>query len=158
GWLGVCLGIFHVRGARGLGATGAALAGYVWLLGLPAPATRAALMFLLHAVARWRQRVVAPRGYLALTVLLLLCVDPWAVQSVGAWLSVAAVAAVVWAGRATERHGKVVRLLAPAAAATLFTAPITAYTFGTVAPIGVLANLAAISLAGLAVPGLMVAL
>ena len=102
-WLGVCLGIFHVRGARGLGATGAALAGYVWLLGLPAPATRAALMFLLHAVARWRQRVVAPRGYLALTVLLLLCVDPWAVQSVGAWLSVAAVAAVVWAGRAAAR-------------------------------------------------------
>ena len=50
------------------------------------------------------------------------------------------------------------RLLAPAAAATLFTAPITAYTFGTVAPIGVVANLAAIPLAGLAVPGLMIAL
>jgi competence protein ComEC len=49
-------------------------------------------------------------------------------------------------------------VLAPAAAATVFTAPITAYTFGTVAPIGVVANLAAIPLAGLAVPGLMVAL
>jgi hypothetical protein len=51
-----------------------------------------------------------------------------------------------------------VRLLAPAAAATVFTAPITAFPFGTVAPIGVVANLAAIPLAGLAVPGLMVAL
>ena len=50
------------------------------------------------------------------------------------------------------------RLLAPAAAATLLTAPITAYAFGTVAPIGVLANLAAIPLAGIAVPGLMAAL
>src|SRR6185503_15338235 len=53
---------------------------------------------------------------------------------------------------------KVVRLLAPAAAATLLTAPITAYAFGTVAPVGVLANLAAIPLAGIAVPGLMAAL
>jgi competence protein ComEC len=40
----------------------------------------------------------------------------------------------------------------------LLTAPITAYAFGTVAPIGVLANLAAIPLAGIAVPGLMAAL
>src|SRR5206468_3459193 len=80
------------------------------------------------------------------------------VQSVGAWLSVAAVAAVIWAGRATERLHKVVRVLAPATAATLLTAPITAYAFGTVAPIGIFANLAAIPLAGLAVPGLMVAL
>ena len=158
GWLGVCLGIFHVRGARGLGATGAALAGYVWLLGLPAPATRAAVMFLLHAVARWRQRVVAPRGYLALTVLLLLCVDPWAVQSVGAWLSVAAVAAVVWAGRAAAKLPRAARLVAPALAATLLTAPITAFAFGTAAPIGVLANLVAIPLAGVAVPGLVLAL
>src|SRR5262249_17785586 len=64
----------------------------------------------------------------------------------------------IWAGRAAERLPKAVRLLAPAAAATLLTAPITAYAFGTVAPIGVLANLAAIPLAGLAVPGLMAAL
>jgi competence protein ComEC len=84
--------------------------------------------------------------------------DPWSVQSVGAWLSVAAVAAVIWAGRATERNPLVVRILAPAAAATLLTAPITAYAFDTVAPIGVLANLAAIPLAGLAVPGFMAAL
>jgi len=68
------------------------------------------------------------------------------------------VAAVIWAGRATMRSHAVVRLLAPAAAATLLTAPITAFAFGTVAPIGVLANIAAIPLAGIAVPGLMLAL
>ena len=131
---------------------------YVWLLGFPAPATRSAAMLALLDVGKLRQRVVAPSGLVALAALCVMIGDPWSVQSVGAWLSVAAVAAVIWAGRATERYPKVVRVLAPAAAATLFTAPITAYAFGTVAPIGVLANLAAIPLAGLAVPGLMVAL
>jgi competence protein ComEC len=132
--------------------------GYVWLLGLPAPATRSAAMLALLDVAKLRQRVVAPRGLVALTALCVLLVDPWAAQSIGAWLSVAAVAAVIWAARASERYPKWVRMLGPAAAATLLTAPITALAFGTVAPIGVLANLAAIPLAGLAVPGLMVAL
>jgi competence protein ComEC len=132
--------------------------GYVWLLGFPAPATRSAAMLVLLDVARLRQRLVAPRGLVAVSALLVLIVDPWAVQSIGAWLSVAAVAGVIWAGRATERYPKPVRLLAPAAAATLLTAPITAYAFGTVAPIGVFANLAAIPLAGVAVPGLIVAL
>ena len=136
------------------------MCGYVWLLGFPAPATRSAAMLALLDVARLRQRVVAPRGLVAVTALAVLIIDPWAVQSIGAWLSVAAVAAVIWAGRATggERYPKLVRVLAPATAATLVTAPITAYAFGTVAPIGVLANLAAIPLAGVAVPGLMVAL
>src|SRR6266853_715123 len=47
---------------------------------------------------------------------------------------------------------------APALAATLVTAPISALAFGTVAPIGVFANLIAIPLAGVAVPGLVMAL
>jgi competence protein ComEC len=131
---------------------------YVWLLGFPAPATRSAAMLLMLDVAALRQRIVAPRGLVALAALCVMLGDPWSVLSVGAWLSVAAVAAVIWAGRATERLPRTVRLLAPALAATLLTAPITAYAFGTVAPIGVIANLAAIPLAGLAVPGLMVAL
>jgi competence protein ComEC len=131
---------------------------YVWLLGFPAPATRSAAMLALLDIAKLRQRVVAPRGLVALAAFCVMLGDPTAVQSVGAWLSVAAVAAVIWAGRVTAHLPTAVRLLAPAAAATLFTAPITAYTFGTVAPVGVLANLAAIPLAGLAVPGLMVAL
>ena len=157
-WLNVLLVRLRLGArARFVAGTGMMLA-YVWLLGFPAPATRSAAMLALLDVAKLRQRVVAPRGLVALTALCVLVGDPWAIQSVGAWLSVAAVAAVIWAGRASERLPKAVRLLAPAAAATLLTAPITAYAFGTVAPIGVIANLAAIPLAGLAVPGLMVAL
>ena len=157
-WLNVLLARLRLGPrARFVAGTSVMLA-YVWLLGFPAPATRSAAMLALLDIAKLRQRVVAPRGLVALAALCVMLGDPWSVQSVGAWLSVAAVAAVIWAARATERSPTLVRLLAPAGAATLLTAPITAYAFGTVAPIGVLANLAAIPLAGLAVPGLMVAL
>src|SRR5207248_6785031 len=87
--------------------------------------------------------------------LAVLLVDPLALHSIGAWLSVSAIAAVIWAGRVTTRCHWSVRALAPAAAATLLTAPITAYAFGTVAPIGVLANLIAIPLGAIVVPGLV---
>src|SRR5260370_38383504 len=104
------------------------------------------------------ERVVAPRGVVALGALGVLVQHPWALQSVGAWLSVAGVGAVVWAGRAFARAPCLARLAAPALVATLVTAPISAFAFGTVAPIGVLANLIPIPLAGVAVPGLGMAL
>ena len=157
-WLGVVLEKLRLGPRTRFAAGTIVMFAYVWVLGFPAPAARSAAMLALLDVAKLRQRVVAPRGLVALATLCVLLGDPWAALSIGAWLSVAAVAAVIWAGRATERSHKIVRLLAPAAAATLLTAPITAYAFGTVAPIGVIANLAAIPLAGLAVPGLMVAL
>ncbi|MGE5761711.1 MAG: DNA internalization-related competence protein ComEC/Rec2 [Gemmatimonadota bacterium] len=130
---------------------------YCWVIGFPAPATRAGVMLALDGVARWRQRIVAPRGTVALAALVVLFADPWAIQSVGAWLSVSAIAAVIWAGRAVTGP-PLLKLAAPAVAATLITAPITAYTFGTVAPIGVIANLVAIPLGSVAVPGVIFAL
>jgi competence protein ComEC len=157
-WLNVLLARLRLGPRPRFAAGTLVMFGYVWLLGFPAPATRSAVMLALLEGARLRQRVVAPRGLVALAALCVLLGDPGAVQSIGAWLSVAAVTAVIWAGRATARYPKWVRMLGPAAAATLLTAPITALAFGTVAPIGVLANLAAIPLAGLAVPGLMAAL
>jgi len=134
-----------------------AVLAYCWLIGFPAPATRAGIMLAVDGVARWRQRVVAPRGTIALAALAVLLIDPWALHSIGAWLSIAAIAAVIWAGR--EIAGPpALKLVAPAIAATLVTAPITAFAFGTVAPIGVLANLLAIPLGSLAVPGTIFAL
>jgi len=157
-WLNVLLLRLRLSSRARFAAGTLVMLSYIWLLGFPAPATRSAAMLALLDIAKLRQRVVAPRGLVALAALAVMLADPWAVQSIGAWLSVAAVAAVIWAGRATEQYPRAVRWLAPAAAATLLTAPITAYAFGTVAPIGVVANLAAIPLAGLAVPGLIVAL
>ena len=157
-WLTVLLARLRLRAWPRFLAGTSVMVAYVWLLGFPAPATRSAAMLALLEIAKLRQRVVTPRGLVALAALCVLIVDPWAIMSVGAWLSVSAVAAVIWAGRATERMPKLVRVLAPASAATVLSAPITAYAFGTVAPVGILANLVAIPLAGLAVPGLMVAL
>src|SRR6059036_3230527 len=140
------------------GAAALLLFGYLWMLAFPAPATRAVVMLVTSEVARLRQRVVAPRGVIALSGVVLLLADPWALHSVGAWLSVTAIGAVIWADRATARAPRALRLVAPALAATLVTAPITALAFGTVAPIGVVANLVAIPLAAVAVPGLVLAL
>jgi len=146
-------------GARTRFGVSAAIIGlYVWMLGAPAATLRAALMLAVGGVGRMRQRAVAPRGAIGLTVLLLLLLDPWALRAVGAWLSVAAVGAVVWAGRALARRPGAVRALGAGAAATLATAPITAYAFGTVAPVGIAANLVAIPLGAVAVPGLFATL
>src|SRR5438309_280539 len=157
-WLALLLRKLRLAPGPRFAATVLLLGGYLWLLGWPPPAVRAGAMLLLAELARRCQRVVAPRGMIALSALGVLLADPLALRSVGAWLSVAGIAAVIWADRACAREGRVVRLIAPALAATLLTAPISAFTFGTVAPIGVLANLAAIPLAGIAVPGLVLAL
>lgn len=157
GWLLVLLRRLPLTpGARFAVATAVVLF-YVWLLGFPAPATRAGVGLAILGFARLRQRVVPPLATLALTALVLLVGDPSAAHSVGAWLSFAAVGAVFAASRATAGAHWALRMVAPGAAATLVTAPITAYAFGTVAPIGVLVNLIAIPLAGVTIPGAMLA-
>ena len=151
-WLALALRLVGVPPRPRLVLSAFAVFAYCWLLGFPAPATRAGVMLAVDGLARLRQRVVAPRGSVALAALVVMVGDPWAVVSVGAWLSVAAIAAVIWAGRAVEGPAAL-KIVAPAIAATLITAPITAYAFGTVAPIGVFANLVAIPLGAIAVPG-----
>jgi competence protein ComEC len=158
GWLMVLLRRMRLRPITRFVVACVLVFAYLWLLGFPAPATRAGVMLAMAGVARLRQRVVAPRGTIALAAFCLLVVDPWAVWSAGAWLSVAAVGAVIWAGRVTARSSRALRLVAPTIAATLLTAPITAFAFGTVAPVGVLANLIAIPVAAVTVPGLVLAL
>ena len=135
--------------------------GYVALLGFPTPATRAAGFVTVYAVARARQRHPSPHAVLAVSVLLVLQVNPAAAAEVGAWLSVAAVLGTSWGSRRVPqrwRRRPGVRLAASSLGAVLFTAPITAYAFGAVAPIGLLTNLVAIPVAAVAVPGLLASL
>jgi competence protein ComEC len=127
---------------------------YVALLGFPAPATRAAAFVSIVGLAKARQRHPPPSAVLAVALLLVLAIDPRAATSVGAWLS----AAAVWGTRAGADSLPRFRLLGASLGATLATAPITAWVFGAVAPIGVLANLLAVPLAGIAVPGLFLSL
>jgi len=156
-WLTLALRLVGVPPRGRLILATLAVFAYCWLIGFPAPATRAGVMLAVDGVARWRQRLVAPQGTIALAALVVLLIDPWAIHSIGAWLSVAAIGAVIWADRAITGPA-LLKLVAPAIAATLVTAPITAFAFGTVAPIGVLANLVAIPLGAIAVPGAILAL
>ncbi len=142
-------------------ASAAVTWGYVALLGFPPPATRAAGFVTLHAAARLVQRHPPGAAVLAVAVLLVLLIEPDAVSAVGAWLSVAAVWGTGVAGRALParlRRVAPARLAAASLGATLATAPITALAFGAVAPIAVPANLVAVPLAGLVVPGVMASL
>ncbi len=127
---------------------------YVGLLGFPAPATRAASFVTIVGVARTRQRHPPPSAVLAVAVLVVLALEPLASRSVGAWLSVAAVWGTNFGISLVPRW----RLLGASVGATLATAPITAFWFGTVSPIGILANLVAVPLTGVVVPGLFLSL
>ena len=98
---------------------------------------------------------------LAVTCLLLLLLDPWAVLAPGAWLSAAALGGALvatrWSDRALGKHW-LWRTLAGSVGATLATAPITAALFGTVSLAGVALNFLAIPLAAVAVPGILCSL
>lgn len=157
-WLALLLAKLRLPPRARMATAGVVLVAYLWLIGFPAPALRAVAMLVLSDVARVRQRIVAPRGTLAVAALIVLLADPWALRAVGAWLSIAAMGAVIWADRAFRGRPLWLRLVAPSVAATLLTAPISALAFGTVAPIGVLANLIAVPLSGVVVPGLVLAL
>jgi len=136
--------------------------GYVLLLGTPAPATRAAAFLSLYAIARLRERHPPLEAVLAAALLLILFVEPSSATSVGLWLSGSAVMGTAWAGRCLRRHrlpvNAALRLAASSAGAVLFTSPITAFSFGSAAPVGILTNLAAIPLSGVAVPGIFLSL
>ena len=136
--------------------------GYVVLLGFPAPATRAAAFVTALALARRLQRHPPPSAILALGVAAVATIDPDAVRSVGAWLSVSAVWGVAAAARTCRgyrgRAQDLVRLFAASVGATLATAPVSALVFGQVAPVGILANIVGVPLAAMAVPGVLVSL
>ncbi len=142
-------------------ATAVAVWAYVALLGFPAPAVRAATFITLHAAASARQRHPPPDAILAAAVVVVLAFDPLAATQVGAWLSVAATWGTGFALRqlpAARRAQPALSLIAASLGATLATAPITAFAFGVVAPVGLVANLIAVPLAGVAVPGVLLSL
>src|SRR3989442_656572 len=74
-WLALILGKLRLAARARFGATAVLLLGYLWLLGFPAPAMRAGAMLVLADVAHLRERVVAPRGVVALAALRMLLPD-----------------------------------------------------------------------------------
>lgn len=137
---------------------------YVLLIGAPHAAARSALQLGLVLTARVLQRPSDGFTPLAAVALLLLAIDPISILEPGFQLSFAGTAGIIAMRRrllATLpipgprglRDG-----LATSVAATAATAPIAALHFGRVAPIGLVANLVAIPLTGLAVPALALSL
>lgn len=146
-----------------------AIAGYVWLLGLPPPALRSAWLLVVWELARQRQRPPLRGGVLAVTALGVAAVDPFAVAEVGPWLSFAGAwgaaegarwwEALGWSERLREgRLFGVGQTTAVSLGATLTTAPISALAFGTVATAAVVTNLLAVPAVAVAVPALALAL
>ncbi|GBD33504.1 ComE operon protein 3 [bacterium HR33] len=153
-WVELVAGLLAgARSGRWIGV--AAIWGYVSILGFPAPAARAAAFFTVRAIALQRQRHPPNTVVLALAALVVLGADPEAATDTGAWLSFAAAWGTAY-GASLARSSRFwgAGTLAVSAGATLATAPITAYAFGSVAPIGVLTNLVAVPLAAIAVPGI----
>ena len=79
---------------------------YSLLAGFEVPAQRTLFMLGIVALALWSGRSVAGSRVLALALLAVLLLDPWAVLSAGFWLSFGAVALLfyVGAGRIGRRH------------------------------------------------------
>lgn len=134
---------------------------YVALLGWPAPATRAAGLSALAALGIVRQRASSRMALLAAACFGVLIVDPWAVFDLGAWLSALSIVGLHHATRWSDRALAPTwgwRMLAASIGSTLATAPLTAAVLGTVAPIGIALNFAAIPIAAVAVPGVLASL
>lgn len=166
-------GTLRVAKGTAAGMAAAGTVAYVAFLGAPHSAARAALQIVLVLAARGMQRPTRTASLIAAAALVLLALEPGAVVQPGFQLSFAGVAGIL------ALRGPLTRTLAPVSgvrilrwrfgrwladglatslAATLATAPIVAWHFGRVAPIGILANLIAIPLLGLAVPALALAL
>jgi competence protein ComEC len=140
---------------------------YVALIGLPAPAVRAATMLSVTAASRLAQRPVSPWTALAIGAGVPLAAAPRVLLDAGFQLSVAGMAALVVGGIAARRHLQP-RLrgwrraaageLATSALATVVTAPIVAWWFGAVSLVGPLASVAAAPVVALLQPALFLAL
>jgi competence protein ComEC len=160
-WVFLVARLLRARRELALIIAAAVSTAYVGFLGWPAPATRAAAVALVLARCRVRQRQVRADELLSATCLAVLLIDPWAALDLGGWLSAAALWGAARFSRWTDGAlGRSVgwRTLGSSVGATLATGPITAWSLGTVAPVGVLLNFAAIPIAAVAVPGVLVSL
>jgi competence protein ComEC len=138
------------------------LAGYLAAIGAPSSALRAGLMAGLAVLGRLLQRPHLPLGPVAAAAILVLGLRPFAALDPGFQLSFAGVVGIVLTrslvlGFLPSGAGRWRRWAAEAGAATsgawLFTTPIAAWHFGTVAPAALVSNLVAVPLLALGVIG-----
>ena len=122
---------------------------YALLAGFAVPAQRTAYMLCVAACSVACGRVIAPSRTLALALLVVLLLDPWAVLAAGFWLSFGAVGALLYAGSARlgEAEGWREKLRAWGFvqwAATLASLPVLLLVFQQFSLVSPLANAVAI--------------
>jgi competence protein ComEC len=152
-------------------ASVAAVAGYVALIGAPAPAVRAGTMLAAQLASRVLQRPSSPWAFLALGGTLPLLLDSRAATDIGYQLSVAGMASLVGGRALFERLTRdraaesrltgwrrtIARELVVSVVASLVTAPIVAWSFGRVSLVAPLANLFAGPIVAVLQPALFLA-
>lgn len=138
--------------AQKLGAAAAFVAAFAYCLlaGFGVPAQRTLYMLSVVALAFWTGRLTSASRVLALAMLLVLLLDPWAVLAPGFWLSFGAVALLflVGAGR-LGRPGRIATWLKAQWAITLGLIPLLLVLFQQFSLVSPLANLVAIPLVSL---------
>lgn len=133
---------------------------FIWIYavacGLRASIVRATLMFSFAAVPRVVGRKIAPKSALALASLVMFATNPYAVFDAGAQLSFLVVLSIIYLYPKVQKwfqplgyylsHGFALSVSAQAGAA-----PLIAWYFGVFTPIGIIANVPCVLLAGVAV-------
>jgi competence protein ComEC len=141
---------------------------YVFSIGAPHAAARAATLVAFFAASRLRGRPIHPAGGLAAAALVMVAVDPTAPASISFQLSFAGAAGLVWLrvplarglrSRVGDRiPGGVQDAVVAGVAATLITTPLVAWHFDRISLVGIPATLVVGPLVALAIPGIFAAL
>jgi competence protein ComEC len=130
----------------------AAALGYTLLAGFAVPAQRTLVMLAVVTACVLADRPVSPSRVLALAVVAVLAIDPWAVLAGGFWLSFGAVAAIFLAlGARAGGSGRVAAAAREQAAVTVALLPMLVLLFQEVSLVSPLANALAIPLVSLVV-------
>lgn len=134
-----------------LGALGAGLL-YALLAGYAVPAQRTVYMLAVVAAALWLGRIESAATVLAIALLAVVVIDPWAVLAAGFWLSFGAVAVILYVslGRVGREHW-LRSWIRVQVAVTLALIPVLLAVFQQVSVVSPLANAIAIPVVSLAV-------
>jgi len=164
--LALVLNLLRIPGRLASFMTAGIIIGYVFVLGFPAPALRAAVMVCVATAAHASQRHTSRWSILALGGIVPL-MKPEIVLDVGYQLSMAGMVGVIAAGALTKR-GRLRKLrgwrrslaqsLIVSGVATVVTAPLVACWFGRLSIIGPLTNLVADPVIAIVQPMLFLAL
>lgn len=165
GWLFVLRAI-RVPARRQFAWAAVGVVAYVWVIGAPASALRAAAMVLAALLTRHLGRPSGLWDLYALAACVNLVVDPAALVDPGFQLSFAGAASAMYAG--SESRGwlagrdptlrAIAQGLAISTATFLGTLPFTLVHFGRASLVGIASNLAAVPLLGLILPALFASL